>query len=88
MIRAVELVFPNEHHLSITFSTTSTDVFLSQTTKTDGKTVVTVFHTDPSLVLRAAASGESDDNLQLIVNDGSVAADFREVLSTWERLLP
>jgi hypothetical protein len=88
VITAAEIVFPNEHRLSITFSTSSTDLFLSETTKTDGDTVVTVFHTDLSLMLRAIAVGASDNNLQLVANDSNAAFEFQEVLRFWEGHLP
>lgn len=83
-----EIAFPDRRRLTLTFSTNSTDVFLTDSRKTPSGTVVTVFHTDLTLVLRAAGSGVSISDLQRIATDNSVESQFQEVLMKWDRELP
>jgi hypothetical protein len=52
----------------------------------DGR-VVTVFHTDLTLGLRAAASG-ADINSLHVVAAGDVSSRFQDVLMTWNDHLP
>lgn len=56
--------------------------------KTPTGTSMTVFHTDLTLALRASASGESVNTLQLAGHASNAASDFRELLMTWDRHLP
>jgi hypothetical protein len=82
-----EMVFTGRR-LTLTFSTNATDLFLTDSRKTSSGTVVTVFHTDLTLVLRAAASGVSASDLQRIAKNDDAENQFREVLLRWDRELP
>ena len=82
-----EIAFPGRR-LTLTFATNSTDVFLTDSRKTPLGTVVTVFHTDLTLALRAAGSGESVSVLQRMPNDEDAENQFHEVLLRWNRELP
>ena len=82
-----EMVFTGRR-LTLTFSTNTTDLFLTDSRKTPSGTVVTVFHTDLMLVLRAAASGVSASDLQRIAKNDDAENQYREVLLRWDRELP
>jgi hypothetical protein len=88
VIKAAEMVFPEQHHLTLTFAINSTDILLTETKKTsDGTLLLTVFHTDPTLALRGAASGPDTGRLHVVTNDSDAISAFREVLLTWDRQL-
>jgi len=74
--------------LTLTFSVNSADLFLTDSRKTPSGTVVTVFHTDLTLVLHAAASGVSVSDLQRIAKNDDAENQFREVLRRWDGVLP
>jgi hypothetical protein len=75
------------HEVS-THSANSADIVLTETKKTaDGTLLLTAFHTDPTLMLRRAASGLDAANLQLVPADDEAAWTFREMLLTWDRAL-
>lgn len=79
---------PGQRRISIAFSTSSEDVFLTELVKTATATAVTVFHTDHlMLALRSAATGFSLDDLELKTDD-SVGNAFREVLMIWDKAIP
>jgi hypothetical protein len=89
VIKAAEIVFRDEHHLTLTFSTNSTDILLTETKKAaDGTLVLTAFHTDPTLILRGAASGLDASHLQVVPAGTETVSAFRQVLLTWDRRLP
>ena len=88
VIKAAEMVFPDQHHLTLTFSVNSTDILLTEMKKmSDGILLLTAFHTDLTLVLRGAASGPDTDSLHLVSHDIDTVSAFREVLLTWDRQL-
>ena len=74
--------------LTLTFSASSLDVFFTDAHATQSGTVVTVFHSDVSLALRAAAVGERTSMLRRMSTDNAVASHFREVLLKWDKDLP
>jgi hypothetical protein len=89
VIKAAELVFPDEHRLTLTFSTNSTEVIVTEVKKTsDGTLLLTAFHTDLTLILRGSASGADVQSLNLVPTDMHTLSAFREVLRTWDRHLP
>jgi len=87
VVTAAEMVFPDQHRISLTFATNSADVFLSESRPAAGGLVMTVFHTDTAFSLRGAASGATADSLRLIDSD-SVATNFKELTALWDRHLP
>ena len=87
VIRAAEVAFRDQHRLSLILSVNSTDMFLAESKNTPTGTVLSVFHTDLSLALRAAAAGADLNSLQVVSAD-EVSSQFRDVLATWERHLP
>jgi hypothetical protein len=87
ILKAAEIAF-REQRLSLTFSTNSPDIFLMDSRTTPTGTVVTVFHTDLTFALRAAASGGAVNDLQPVADDSKAASQFRELLMTWDRHLP
>lgn len=87
IVTDAEMVLPG-HRLSLTFATNSSDIFLTDSHKMDTGTHVTVFHTDLTLALRAAAAGESVSKLQRIITDENVSSHFRDVVLKWNRELP
>lgn len=88
MLLAAEVVFADQRGISISFGVDSTDVILTQTKHTPTGTVVTAFHTDLTLILRGAASGESADTLQLTASDSDSLSEYRQLLTAWEYHLP
>ena len=88
VIKAAEMVFPDGHHLTLTFAINSPDILLTETKKTSGGTLLlTAFHTDLNLLLRGAASGANANNLHLVSTDSDTLSAFRDVLLTWDRHL-
>jgi hypothetical protein len=87
IVTDAEMVLPG-HRLSLTFATNSPDIFLTDSHKMATGTHVTVFHTDMTLALRAAAAGESVSTLQRIISDENVSSHFRDVVLKWNRELP
>ena len=88
VIRAAELVF-KEQRLTLTLSTNSTDVFLSDTRQgSDGASVMWVFHTDLNLILRGAAAGVDTNHLDVVPLDSNSVSAFRDRLLMWDRHLP
>ena len=88
MLLAAEVMFADQRKISITFGVNSTDVILAQTRPTPTGTLVTVFHTDLTLILRGAASGESADMMRLTASDSDSQSEYRELLTAWEYHLP
>ena len=88
MLLAAEVVFADQRGISITFGVDSTDVILTQTRQTPTGTLVTAFHTDLTLILRGAASGDSADTLQLTASDSDSQSEYRQLLTAWEYHLP
>jgi len=79
--------------LTIAFAVTADDMFLADfRTKGTGAAIhsfaLSVFHSDVvSVRLRAAASGDSYESLQLTASD-ALNSEFEEVLLVWKQLLP
>jgi len=87
VVTATEIVFPDQHRISMTFATNSADVFLSESRPAPDGLTMTVFHTDMALSLRSAASGATADTLQVIDSDFAVT-NFKELIALWDRHLP
>ena len=88
VINASEIVFPDQRHLTLTFSINSTDIVMTETKKmSDGTSLLTAFHTDLSLILRGVASGADVNSLNLVPTDADSVSAFRQVLLTWDRHL-
>lgn len=87
IVTDAEMAFENRR-LTLTFSMNSSDLFLTDSRKIPPSTVVTVFHTDLTLALHAAASGVSVTDLRSIAADNDAESHFREVLLRWDRELP
>lgn len=87
VLRAAEMAF-HERRRSLSFSTNSTDVFLTDTTTTNGTTRMFVFHTDLNLILRGTAAGSDTDHLEAVPIDNDTVTAFRNALLTWDGFLP
>jgi hypothetical protein len=88
VVNAARVRLPERHDLDLTFSTSSTDIFLAESTNEPNGRVMTVFHTDLTLALRAAASGADVNTLQIVsASDDSVASQFQRLLATSDQHL-
>jgi hypothetical protein len=87
VINVAEIAFRDEHHITLTFGTSSADIVLTESKKTPDGTLLVVFHTDLTLALRGAASGPDLNNLQRFANQADAESAFRDVLMTWDRQL-
>jgi hypothetical protein len=85
---AAEIAFRDDHRITLTFATNSTDIILTESKKTSDGTLLRVFHTDLTLALRGAASGVDANSLQPFDNESDAQSVFRDVLMTWDRHLP